>query len=797
MMNKNYTEEVMVSKLKKEEGVSQLQHKGKVSEMPVMPYKTYLSFGPLIDFMKSVAKTKGLEEFPIYKLMQEFLEQAPELNGPIEDMSILEKHKELVNVLVNAVLPPVAQHFHLAKLSEPFKMKSFFETDAVKDLFKNHKAQYEVSRSADMLPSFLIVSAGSLILNRFYNQNLKITPPVLISAEAEGRRRYFRFNMDPILIEVKKLKPLKPLSQEQINDLISNIYDSTAWLEAMPADSFAFEGFNLSNLIEITEEESLSRLKQALLEQDAIVTQENVLALENLTRNYLNVPGLKLGITALDYPKENAIAHKYKIRFNFLASEVKDLLDEQYSSSIYHKAIHYKEVLLIEDLTKKKDLTSIERQLLNQGIRSIIIAPLLNSEKKIIGMLEIGAPKSYGLHSFTELKFRDIIGLFNIAMERSRGEIDNQIEAIIREQFTDIHPSVEWRFIEASYNLLEKREAGEPYAMIEPIAFNEVYPLYGQADIVGSSNKRNTAIQLDLLENLDSVKKLLAKTADIIPFPLLKKYIMDVDHAKADLEAEFNSNDETRIVDLLHRSVHPTLRTLQRQYPEIDVYVNAYFDTLDKDLEVIYKKRKAYEDSVTLIRTAIGDYLDKQDKESQSVLPHFFTKYKTDGVEYDIYVGKSLLKSDQFCIAHLQNFRLQQLVDMVNITKLVSDMQSNLPEPLTTAQLVFAYTNTLSIRFREDEKQFDVDGAYNVRYEILKKRIDKAVIDGTDERLTQGGKVAIVYLQDKDRAEYIEYIKYLDHEGLIEGEIEDLTLGKLQGAQGLKALRFTVKCLSE
>jgi hypothetical protein len=236
---------------------------------------------------------------------------------------------------------------------------------------------------------------------------------------------------------------------------------------------------------------------------------------------------------------------------------------------------------------------------------------------------------------------------------------------------------------------------------------------------------------------------------------------------------------------------------LQRQYPEIDVYVNAYFDTLDKDLEVIYKKRKAYEDSVTLIRTAIGDYLDKQDKESQSVLPHFFTKYKTDGVEYDIYVGKSLLKSDQFCIAHLQNFRLQQLVDMVNITKLVSDMQSNLPEPLTTAQLVFAYTNTLSIRFREDEKQFDVDGAYNVRYEILKKRIDKAVIDGTDERLTQAGKVAIVYLQDKDRAEYIEYIKYLDHEGLIEGEIEDLTLGKLQGAQGLKALRFTVKCLSE
>ena len=92
-----------------------------------------------------------------------------------------------------------------------------------------------------------------------------------------------------------------------------------------------------------------------------------------------------------------------------------------------------------------------------------------------------------------------------------------------------------------------------------------------------------------------------------------------------------------------------------------------------------------------------------------------------------------------------------------------------------------------------DEKQFDVDGAYNVRYEILKKRIDKAVIEGTSDRLTIAGKVAIVYLQDKDKQEYLEYIDYLLHEDFITDDIEDLTLGKLQGVQGLKALRITVK----
>ena len=54
----------------------------------------------------------------------------------------------------------------------------------------------------------------------------------------------------------------------------------------------------------------------------------------------------------------------------------------------------------------------------------------------------------------------------------------------------------------------------------------------------------------------------------------------------------------------------------------------------------------------------------------------------------------------------------------------------SLPVPLQTTHLVLVQHAPLSIRFRFDEKRFDVDGAYNVRYEIVKKRIDKAVVRG-------------------------------------------------------------------
>ena len=92
-----------------------------------------------------------------------------------------------------------------------------------------------------------------------------------------------------------------------------------------------------------------------------------------------------------------------------------------------------------------------------------------------------------------------------------------------------------------------------------------------------------------------------------------------------------------------------------------------------------------------------------------------------------------------------------------------------------------------------DEKKFDVDGAYNVRYEILKKRIDKATIKGTENRLTVEGKIAIVYLAEEDKSEYLKYINYLIDRNYIYPDIEDLELNKLQGAEGLKALRIKVK----
>jgi hypothetical protein len=74
----------------------------------------------------------------------------------------------------------------------------------------------------------------------------------------------------------------------------------------------------------------------------------------------------------------------------------------------------------------------------------------------------------------------------------------------------------------------------------------------------------------------------------------------------------------------------------------------------------------------------------------------------------------------------------------------------------------------------------------------MKQRVEKANVKGSTERLTQPGRIAIVYSQDREASEYTQYISYLQDSGYIGRDIEDLTLDDLQGMKGLKALRAPV-----
>jgi hypothetical protein len=246
------------------------------------------------------------------------------------------------------------------------------------------------------------------------------------------------------------------------------------------------------------------------------------------------------------------------------------------------------------------------------------------------------------------------------------------------------------------------------------------------------------------------------------------------------------------IYEFLQVDLDNLFKHLRSAKPELAKFIDEYFSKIDPQRNILYYHRKEYEDSITSINDALDRFMDQEQKVAQQVFPHYFERYVTDGIEFNIYVGQSLAPHHKFDDIYVKNLKLWQITMLAKAARLTNAMEKKLSLSLQTTQLILAHSIPLSISFRRKERKFDVDGAYNIRYEIVKKRIDKVHLKDSEERLTQPGKIAVVYSQQKELQEYMEYIEFLQNEKLLTDNIEHLELEDTQGISGLKALRVEV-----
>ena len=233
------------------------------------------------------------------------------------------------------------------------------------------------------------------------------------------------------------------------------------------------------------------------------------------------------------------------------------------------------------------------------------------------------------------MKLQEVLPLFAMAVQRSMDEFDTRIQAIIKEQCTAIHPAVEWRFRQAALRWGEQRKSGALVEM-EPIVFDEIYPLYGVSDIRGSSTHRNAAIQADLVAHLELARDILQLGYEHSPLPLLTALSFHACRHIAHLEAGLGASDESMVLDFLRRDVEPVFSYLQTCGPELRDKIDRYGAILNPHLGTLYQQRKDFEDSVMQINETLAAYLDSEENKAQAMIPHYFEQHKSDGIEYGI-----------------------------------------------------------------------------------------------------------------------------------------------------------------
>ena len=759
-----------------------------------LPLQLKISFQKIIVLFEKYASQEFIQH-PYHSAAKEIVllfKKNPELKEGFSDYSLLDTYKEQIDLLLDQLFPEPLLLNEIKAVTIPFSFISFKFTDRFENIISNAGDDYEL-KVRNFEDDSMYIVACTFILGFVYGYNVDLKRPFYfdIPDKTTGTMKYYRATYNADFSEIIATKDAPKITIEDYKELLNNFDNIALWKEKFPPNSYIFKGFGLISLFDVTSEEMLSSIKANLLAGGANLVQK----LENNLRDFYSLKELKLGFSIFDKINSKICETATKKTNSLILKEDTQISCDTgyFCDQIIQKVFTNNETFIISDVEEYGGNTNknpFYKNLHNSGIKSIILIPIKSSMVGNLALLEIASSGAYDLNSININKLKDIIPVFEAAVKRTSEEHQNILEATIQEHYTSIHNSVKWRFYDAAEKYHEAHQTNENVKLDE-IVFNDVYPLYGQSDIKGSSQARNNAIQEDLSTQLSLAITVLKDACKSESLPIYNELMFRVSTYLKDVKKGLNAGDEINILEFLKRDIYPVFNHIKKISIKLAKKVSIYMERLDKELGVVYEKRKNYEKSVNILNDKLAKYIDKKQKEAQKMYPHYFERYKTDGIEFNMYIGQSITKEDTFDAIYLYNLRLWQLQTMCEMENIALNERKNMEQELRIASLVLVHSTPMAIKFRMDEKQFDVDGAYNIRYEIIKKRIDKAHIKGTNERLTTPDKLAIVYSQDKDATEYMKYINFLQSRNQL-GKIEFLELEDLQGVSGLKALRVEV-----
>ncbi|MBI5250598.1 MAG: GAF domain-containing protein [Desulfomonile tiedjei] len=763
------------------------------------PFRCFLSLKPLVDFWTKMLESSNGGRPHFAAGLKEYLDAVPELSHPVEDPAVLSPHSDVIKTLMTAVFPPAFWDTDTVAAVVPFLARPVLLSPLFESLIMNKDGSFRGRQSPEGTSPMLnrVRRAYYLILSKCYGiQEGWVDPTVQVVTDPKtGLDRYFRLKPDYRFVEVNNLGGPSVLSEDQRARLLDHLAEPEVLREILPPENFEFRGFAVLRAADVTETEVLTAIERDLVGKDSILSPVGFEHLNDRLRILFGITDLSSGLAAVRGNQTYLLGGSCEVSHNCIFGDSRHVPISEFKGSFFERAFQQRAILRVRDLREKDIRTHVDSEMLKEGFRSLLIAPLFY-QGELIGTLKLASKHPDRFGATQSAIAEQIIPLFSMALKRSLDMLETKVQTIIKEKCTAIHPSVEWRFKKAVFDHLERMHSGDQ-SELEPIVFRDVYPLFGACDIRGSSGTRNNAMQADLSEHLELARAVVETAAAERSLPMSFELSHRLHGHLERIRKGISTGDERLITDFIQSEIEPLFPILSTFGDSVQQAVNQYRISVDGERGSVYRGRNEFGESMALFNERIAGYLDREQAKAQAEFPHYFDRHKTDGIEYVIYLGASMVQNGHFSEFYVKSLRLWQIMVACGIAWHSEQLKSLVSVPFDSTHLILVSHDPISIRFRFDEKRFDVDGAYDTSHEIVRSRIDKAMVRGRDERLTQPGKIALVYSRIEEWRELQRHIDFLQGLGYLTREVESLELDDLPGVMGLKALRVTVDLESE
>ena len=629
----------------------------------------------------------------------------PELRDGFDDITLLDKHKEVISIILADTFAPVLTNNEIKTASTPFENLVFNSSERFQKILKDAGEGFELEiRNLPMDINYIMKC--TIILNFYYGFKMDLKRPLFYDIpDASGLMRHYRILYNADFMEIIPTELSKELSQEDVDELLENFDNLELWKEKIPPNSFISKGFVISNMFDVSAEHSISEIKSTLIGSNKRGNEDFMDSFQDTFRSLFNLKKINVGFAGYD-----ANTNKFlKIYGKGIESFILKGMDTESCDSIlcdhsYGKLFHENTYVAISNVDKyyeKSGGGQPYKNLYEQGIKSAILAPIADNGV-LLGVLELVSTTINELNSVNANKLDDVMPFIVSAVIRSIEEEENLVDAIIQHECTTVHSSVYWKFQEEAKRFMADELMGNQ-PVFKEIVFKDVYTLYGQVDIKDSSKERNLSIQRDLMIQLSEINDVLWAAVKKYQLPVYEELMYRVDAYLEEVREALYTHTEQAIFDFVKEEITPVFKHLKEEDKHLGKLVKGYEDKIDVETESYYDHRRNYDNSVMEANMQLAALLDRKQLDAQGMFPHYFERYKTDGVEHNMYIGSSIANDRNFNELYLSNLRLWQLQVMCDMENKYYTLKSKLPVKLDVASLILVYSASLSIRFRMDE----------------------------------------------------------------------------------------------
>ena len=229
------------------------------------PMIQLVSFNKLLEHYDEQAK--GDDAFLAKKAKYVLDAQAPypELRDGFDDLSLLEKHKDVIKIILADTFSAILTKNEIKAASTPYANLVFNSSERFQKILQDAGEGFELE-IRNMPEDLQYIIQCTVILNFYYGFKMDFKRPLFYDIpDANGVMRHYRILYNADFMEIVPTEKAKDLKQEDLDELLENFDNLELWKEKIPPQSFISKGFVVANMFDVTADHSISEIKSTLI----------------------------------------------------------------------------------------------------------------------------------------------------------------------------------------------------------------------------------------------------------------------------------------------------------------------------------------------------------------------------------------------------------------------------------------------------------------------------------------------------------------------------------------------------